>query len=221
MITRIIIVTTMTTRTTGYSSLSVSANRRRHNQLVKIIHQQITIKYKLLDRNTPLYYTYKPEPVLQSANRSLYWDKSIKTDKTIDFNRPNIVLIDTENKTALVIDTAVPITHNLPKTEGEKITNYEYLALEIKNVWKPNNMSICPLVISLEGVVTTNFLKYLENIGFTNTILRVRQKAVLLQMCLTPLIILDRRRFPSTQMMRSVIKPITITTTTTIIMLAT
>jgi len=40
-----------------------------------------------------------------------------------------------------------------------------------------------PLVISAEGLVTVNFLKYLENIGLTKNILRVGQKAVVLQMC--------------------------------------
>jgi len=35
-----------------------------------------------------------------------------------------------------------------------------------------------------EGVVTKNFLKYLENIDLTKNILRVGQKAVILQTCL-------------------------------------
>jgi len=35
------------------------------------------------------------------------------------------VLIDRENKTALVTDTAVPLTNNLPKSEAEKNTKYE------------------------------------------------------------------------------------------------
>jgi hypothetical protein len=43
----------------------------------------------------------------------------------LDFNRPDIVLTDTENKTALVTDTALTLTHNLPKTEADKITKYE------------------------------------------------------------------------------------------------
>jgi hypothetical protein len=124
--------------------------------------------------------------VLESANRTLYWDRSIINDKTIDFNRAAIVLIDRENNTALVIDGTVPLTHNIPKNEAEKITKYENFVLEINNVWKLNNMSICTLVISLEGVVTTHFLKYLENIGLTKNILRVRKEAVLLQMCLIP-----------------------------------
>jgi hypothetical protein len=82
--------------------------RGRQNQPARIIQQQIAIKYKLLVRNTLLYYTYKPELVLESANRTLYWDRSIITDKKADFNRAAIVLIDRENKTALVKDSAVP-----------------------------------------------------------------------------------------------------------------
>jgi len=60
---------------------------------------------------------------------------------------------------------------------------YKHLALEIKNIWKLNNVSLYLLVISVEGVVTKNFLIYLLNIVLTKTILTVRQKAVLIQMC--------------------------------------
>jgi len=59
---------------------------------------------------------------------------------------------------------------------------YENLALEIKNMWKPNNVTY-PSVVSVEGVVTKNFTKCLQNIALTNNFLRVGQKAVLLQTC--------------------------------------
>jgi hypothetical protein len=58
-----------------------------------------------------------------------------------------MVFIDRENTTALLIDTAVPLTDNRPNTEAEKITKYENLVLEIKNIWKLNNVSAYPLVI--------------------------------------------------------------------------
>jgi len=64
------------------------------------------------------------------------------------------VFTDRENKTAFVIDTAVPLTHNRPSTEAEKITKYEHLVLEIKNIWKLNNVSAYPLVSSAEVEVT-------------------------------------------------------------------
>jgi hypothetical protein len=149
------------------------------------IHQQTAIKHKLPDINPPSYFRHQPELVLGSANRILPRDKSILTDKTVDFDRADIVIIDRENKMALVIDIAVPLTYNLPKTEAEKIKKYDQLALGIKTTWKLNNVSIQPLVVSAEGMITKSFLKYIENTGLTKSVLRVGQEAVLLQTCHT------------------------------------
>jgi len=40
-------------------------------------------------------------------------------DKTVDFNKPDTVLFDRQNKTALVIHTTVPLTHSLSRTEAD------------------------------------------------------------------------------------------------------
>jgi len=92
----------------------------------------------------------------------LYWDMSNITDTTADFNRPDTALIDRANKTALVIDIAVPLTLNLSNIEAEEIMKYENLALQTKNIQQLNNVSVYPLVISVEEVVTVNSLKYLR-----------------------------------------------------------
>ena len=89
--------------------------------MAKIVHQQIAIKCKPFDRNIPRYCRHKPEPVLESAEMILYLDISIVTATTADFNRPDTVLIDRKNQTALVIGVAVPLTHNLSNTEAEEI----------------------------------------------------------------------------------------------------
>jgi hypothetical protein len=75
------------------------------------------------------------------------------------------------------------LTHNLPRTEAEKITKYDNLSLEIKNIRKLKNLYVYFSVISAEGVVTENFLKHLEKTGLTKNILGVGQKAILLQTC--------------------------------------
>ena len=62
--------------------------------------------------------------------------------------------------TAQQLDMAVTWTHKLSRTETQKITKYENLALEIKNIQKLNYGAIYPLVISAEGVVNKSFLKY-------------------------------------------------------------
>ena len=97
----------------------------------------------------------------------LYWDRFITTDKTGNFRRHGIVFINRENKTEHVIHTAVALAYNLPKIEAEKIKNYKNLVLEIKNMWKLNNVSVGPPVISAEGVVTKIIQKYLDNTGLT------------------------------------------------------
>jgi len=61
---------------------------------------------------------------------------------TVHFNRPLKEFNERENKTALVTDTAVSLTHKLSNIEGEKITKYENFALKIKSIWKLNNISI-------------------------------------------------------------------------------
>jgi hypothetical protein len=99
-----------------------------------------------------------------------------------DFNKSDIMFIDVENKTA-VVNITVPLNYNPSNTETEKITKYENLVLEIKNICERNNLYLYPSVISAEGVVSKNLLKYLENIGLTKNILRMGQKAVPLQTC--------------------------------------
>jgi hypothetical protein len=73
-------------------------------------------------------------------------------------------------------DIAVLLTHNLPRTETQKITKYENLVQAIENIWKLNNKSIYSSVISAEEAFTKSFLKYLENTDFTKKYLRCRKK---------------------------------------------
>ena len=44
------------------------------------------------------YYKYTPANLLQNDNLKLYWNRSILTDKTIPFNRPDITFINKKNK---------------------------------------------------------------------------------------------------------------------------
>jgi len=84
-------------------------------------------------------------------------------------------------KQHLIIDIAVPLTSNVPKTEAEEIVKHE---------------QTCPGKSRVSGSLTTYLftpqssqqewscktLKYLENIGLTKSILRVGQTGILLQM---------------------------------------
>lgn len=167
----------------GCPSLAPNAYLGRHNQLAKIIHQQIAIKHKLLEVAPPPYYKYSPAPVLESKDALLYWDRPITTDRTVDYNRPDIVFIKKKEKEAVIIDIAVPLSHNIKKTEMEKISKYENLAYDLKQQWNLQKVGIVPFIISAEGHISKNFTRNLENLGLRRTIVTVGQRAVLLQTC--------------------------------------
>jgi hypothetical protein len=111
---------------------------------IPVVYEQIAIKCKPFDKNIPPCFRHKPEQVLESADMILYWDMSIITDTTENFNRPDTVIIDTsrKNKAALVTGKAYPFTRNFSDTEAEKIMKYENLALQMKNIRKLNNVSV-------------------------------------------------------------------------------
>jgi hypothetical protein len=96
-----------------------------------------------------------PANVLESENFMLYWNRSILTDKTMPFNRPDITFINKQTKNTFLIDIAVPNTQNLAKTITDKQNKYQELANEICAMWKQNTTQVIPLVrvISSTGVI--------------------------------------------------------------------
>lgn len=49
------------------------------------------------------------------------WDFQIQTDKMVMANQPNIVVVDKQQKTAVVVDVAIPSDSNIKKKEHEKL----------------------------------------------------------------------------------------------------
>lgn len=168
--------------TTGCSALSANAYLGRHNQVAKIIHSKMANNLKL-KKNLPPYFKYDPEPVLESSEYVLYWDRPILTDRTVDYNRPDIVLINKDTKTAKIIDVACPNSYNLQKTESEKVRKYENLAIEIKHVWKLKEVSSIPIIISATGMIPKSLQNNLSKLQIPPAVITTMQKAVLLQTC--------------------------------------
>jgi hypothetical protein len=92
---------------------------KRHDGLAKIIHQKLAEAVELINDKIP-YDKYTPANVLENENSKQYWNRSILTDKTITFNRPDITFMNKKTKNTFLIDIAVPNTHNLSKTIANK-----------------------------------------------------------------------------------------------------
>ena len=70
---------------------------KRRDGLAEVIHQKLAEAAELIDDKNP-YYKYTPANVLENENFKLYWNRSILTDKTVPFNRPDITFMNKKTK---------------------------------------------------------------------------------------------------------------------------
>ena len=90
--------------------------------LAKVICRKLAEAAELIEDKSP-YYKYTPVNVLENDSFKLYWNRSMLTDKTIQFNRPDITFKNKKTENIFLIDITVPNTHNLAKTITDKQRN--------------------------------------------------------------------------------------------------
>ena len=61
----------------------------------------------------------------------ILWDFQIQTDKLVVANEPDIAVVDEHQKTAVVVDVAIPSGGNIRKKEHEKLEKYQGLKEEL------------------------------------------------------------------------------------------
>jgi len=130
----------------------------RQDGVAKIIHQKLAETAELIDDKSP-YCKYTSASVLENENFKLYWNRSILTDKTVPFNRPDITFMNKKTKNTFLIDIAVPNTHNLAKTITRKQNKYQELTNEICAIWKQKAAQVIPIVISSTTVIPKSLYK--------------------------------------------------------------
>jgi hypothetical protein len=92
--------------------LAQSEYKKRHDIFAKIIHLNLAVKFNLL-KDTQPHYIYKPESCLENDNYKLYFNRTVLTDIHIQHNRPDIIILNKQQKQAYLLDIAVPNSHNI------------------------------------------------------------------------------------------------------------
>jgi hypothetical protein len=168
---------------TGCPNLANIEYLHRHNLSAAIVHQQLAKKYKFINEIVP-YYEYQPKTVLENSEVKLYWDREIITDKTINCNRPDIVLIKQKDRTAFLINITHPADHNLSKAESDKMSKYHELTIEFKEMYKSKSVETIPIVVSANGLIGHNLTKFISKIDLpSDQISSLIQKSVILETC--------------------------------------
>ena len=81
----------------------------------------------------------------------------------ISVRRPDLIIINKNQKIYKIVDFAVPADHRIKLKECERRDKYLDLARELKKLWNMK-MTIIPIVIGAFGTVTKGLLKGLEDL---------------------------------------------------------
>lgn len=142
--------------------LAPTSYLERHNSVAALVHKQICMAYGIT--TSERQWLYRPQPVVTSGNVKILWDVDIRTDRVISAHRPDIVIHDSGERSALVIDVAIPADVNIVDKEREKILKYVDLRLELQKIWNLRSIKCIPIVIGVLGSFTPNLPKYLETL---------------------------------------------------------
>ena len=145
----------------GCSILASNEYTNRHNRVGQYIHWKVCNHYGI--ETSDKWYEHKPLPAIDRTHVTILWDFPIRTDRTIQANRPDIVIKDKLNKKCKLIDMSVPSDNNVSAKEFEKLSKYKDLEIEVSRMWKVKTQ-IIPVIVGALGMIKKGTQKYLNDI---------------------------------------------------------
>ena len=142
-------------------TLAKSEYITRHNKVAQYIHHKVCQHYGINVKNH--WYEHEITPVVENKSMKILWDFPIQTDRTIKANRPDIVIIDKEKKTCLLLDVSIPADKNTSLKTFEKLSKYQDLAIELEKSTKVKTKTV-PVIIGSLGIINRSTLNYIKQI---------------------------------------------------------
>ncbi|CAK6950273.1 uncharacterized protein LOC127616771 [Scomber scombrus] len=128
--------------------------------LDKCVYRNICNEYGL----EVLRSEWKTPPKVAEKNRAkILWDFPIHTGKLVMANQPDILLMDKQQKKAVVIDVVIPSDNSIRKKEQEKLGKYQGLKEELEKMWGVE-VTVVPEVIGALGAVTHKQGEWIQQI---------------------------------------------------------
>ena len=94
------------------------------------------------------WYEHVPKSVETSKGGMVttLWNQQVQTNRTILNNKIDIIILDNEVGTCMLIDAAISGDRNVIKIEAEKILKYKDLTIEKQRMWNKKTRVI-PVII--------------------------------------------------------------------------
>ena len=142
-----------------------------------MVHWKLCEKFNL--EKSEKWYLHNPQTVRENVNHKLIWDMNIQSDNVIVERRPDIVIVNKMEETAIIIDVAIPGDKKTIDKEKKKIEKYQNLKREIQRFWNLKKIDVIPVVLGALGSVTKNLGKYVDKIGIKTDLLTVQKTTLL------------------------------------------
>ena len=100
------------------------------------------------------WYHHDPEGVMENYQVKVPWDFRIQPNHHLEHNRPDIVVLEKEERTCSVIDSC-PFDTRVLENEQEKIDKYQDLKREIGKIWNCKRVTVI-LISVIIGTISRN-----------------------------------------------------------------
>ena len=158
------------------SKLAGTEYKRRHDNVARIIHRELCIKYGF--STAEQWYEHNPEKVLESREVKILWNFSVQTDHEIEARKPDIIVIDKASREYHFIEITCPLDWSILERENFKLDKYQDLKREVAKLWNVKPVVI-PVVVGALGMVTNRLEGFVRKIGVDVSV-GLLQKACLL-----------------------------------------
>ena len=145
----------------GCPILTPKEYKARHYRVGQYLHWTICKHYDM--SHSAKWYKHKTPPVVEGENITILWDFSIHTDRSIQANRPDIVIKDHKNKTCFLVDMAIPTDRNISIKEFDKLSKYKDLQIEMERMWHLKT-TVIPIVVGALGMVKRGIHNHLKSL---------------------------------------------------------
>ena len=157
--------------------LAQKESKRRHDNVARIIHWKLYGKCNL--KRSEKWYEHAPEGVAENEEVKVLWDDMIQCDREIKERKPDIIVVNKNEKSCAIIDIAKPGDIRVSKKEKEKIERYQELKREIKRMWNIRIIKVISEVIGTFESTSNRLKKCLEELGIVISTALLQKSALL------------------------------------------
>ena len=109
----------------------------------------------------------QPPNVIKIETTEIWWDHTISTTTKIPHNRPDVVILNKEEKSCQVIDICIPLDTNVQLRQGTKRDNYVPLVDQLRRIYPGYTYRIIPVIIGALGTIPRQLNENLKEIGLS------------------------------------------------------